>query len=103
MMTCDVKLFADDAKIYVNVRSSMEKWAATWQMKFHPKKCTVMRIGKQHPPFTYNMHDAETGQEIELEQSHMEKDLRVYVDDDLSFSKHIQQCVAKANKIGGMI
>ena len=56
-----------------------------------------MQLRNQHPLFTYLF--AETSQEIELEKSHMEKDLRVYIVDDLSFSKHFQQCVAKANKI----
>ena len=115
IVSCGIKLFADDAKIYRTVNSTedcadlqkdlleMENWAKQWQMKFHPNKCQVMRIGRHHPDYTYVMHDNSTGQPLNLEESEVEKDLGVFVDNRLSFTKHIQQTVSKANKIVGMI
>ena len=115
IVSCGIKLFADDAKIYRTVNSmedcddlqkdllEMENWAKQWQMKFHPNKCQVMRIGRHHPDYTYVMHDNSTGQPLNLEESEVEKDLGVFVDNRLSFTKHIQQTVSKANKIVGMI
>jgi hypothetical protein len=40
---------------------------------------------------------------IDLEQSDGEKDIGVLVDENLSFSKHIQNQVNKANSIMGLI
>jgi hypothetical protein len=40
---------------------------------------------------------------IELEQSDGEKDIGVFVDENLSFNKHIQNQVNKANSIMGLI
>ena len=52
-----VKLFADDSILFKHIKSSydamklqqdltsLEEWEQQWQMKFHPEKCTVMRIG----------------------------------------------------------
>ena len=49
----DVRLFADDALMYIHIRSgkdasalekdlsSLEKWEHEWQMEFHPHKCTA--------------------------------------------------------------
>ena len=43
------------------------------------------------------------GNRIELEQSDGEKDIGVFVDKNLSFNKHIQNQVNKANNIMGLI
>jgi hypothetical protein len=40
---------------------------------------------------------------IELEKSDGEKDIGVFVDENLSFNKHIQNQVNKANSIMGLI
>ena len=51
-----IYLFADDTKIYREIRDpsdteilqedliKLEQWSKKWQMKFNPKKCTAMRI-----------------------------------------------------------
>ncbi len=63
-----VKMFADDTKVYRQVSTvedcealqkdinELENWSNTWQMRFHPQKCKVLRVGKNHPEFTYQMH-----------------------------------------------
>jgi hypothetical protein len=43
------------------------------------------------------------GNRIELEKSDEEKDIGVFVDENLSFNKHIQNQVNKANSIKGLI
>ena len=52
----DARLFTDDCLLYRHVTSSqdqallqedlseLERWEETWQIKFHPDKCTVIRI-----------------------------------------------------------
>ena len=50
----------------------------------------------------YHLYDS-TGKEVELEKSEGEKDIGVLVDDQLTFSRHIQQQANKANSIMGLI
>ena len=52
---------------------SLEKWADDWQINFHPNKCVVLRIGKNHLDFDYKMSDS--GQEVSLQIKQEEKDL----------------------------
>ena len=109
-----VKLFADDTKIYrsvINIADcenlqsdidSLSQWAQKWQMKFHPNKCKVMRLGNSNPEFTYKMR-TEEGDTVALEVSSIEKDLGVHMDNKLAFKDHIAKTVNKANQITGMI
>ena len=102
-------MFADDSKIFSAVRNysdsedfqhdleKIEQWAKKWQLTFNESKCKVMHLGKNNPAFNYNMG------ETELEESNIEKDLGVFIDNKLSFDHHIQQAVNKANKILGLI
>jgi hypothetical protein len=50
----------------------------------------------------YYLNDND-GSKIELEQSDGEKDIELLVDEALSFNKHIQNQVNKANSIMGLI
>ena len=109
-----IRLFADDTKIYRTVTTdsdclslqkdidSIEEWASKWQIKFHPKKCKTMRIGDKYPKYNYTM-TAEDGTIVQLEETVMEKDLGVVVDNKLTFSQHINSTVVKANQVVGMI
>ncbi len=56
IVTSDIKLFADDTKIYrqltepedINMLKldllALENWATNWQVNFNPNKCEVMKI-----------------------------------------------------------
>ena len=106
-----VKMFADDTKLYMPIRSpsdchllqqdlnSAEEWANKWQMRYHPDKCTVLRIGNNHPNFDYSMQEGQSP----LQTSSQEKDLGVNVDDQLKFSYHIEKAVSRANSTLGLI
>jgi len=108
-----LKLFADDTKLYRSVVQReecnklqrdlqvLQDWAIKWQLSFHPMKCTVIRLGKGHPDYTYSMLDNETRTLLEFTQQ--EKDLGITVDKELSFSKHISNICNKANQIAGLI
>ena len=50
----------------------------------------------------YHLYD-NAGNQVHLDQSNGEKDIGVLVDDNISFSKHIQQQINKANNIMGLI
>ena len=112
MVESSTYLFADDTKIFREIREendekmlqadldSLQSWSDTWLLNFHPNKCKVMSVankcvdkGTKHY-YLYN----NDGNRIELEQSDGEKDIGVLVDENLSFNKHIQNQVNKANK-----
>ncbi len=56
LVKSDIKLFADDTKIYRQLTESedinmlkldllaLENWATNWQVNFNPNKCEVMKI-----------------------------------------------------------
>ena len=109
-----IRLFADDTKLYRTVTTDLdclslqqdidklEEWASKWQLKFHTKKCKTMRIGDKYPKYNYTMI-AEDGTIVQLEETVVEKDLGVVVDNKLTFSHHINSIVARANQVVGMI
>ncbi|KAI8493802.1 hypothetical protein Bbelb_281490 [Branchiostoma belcheri] len=112
-VTSQLKLFADDTKMYCPVTQEkhceelqanlhkLEEWSTKWQLCFHPDKCTVLRIGSGHPPYTYTMK-GKSGL-IPLKFTTEEKDLGIIVDRDLSFEKHIAKITAKANQLTGLL
>ena len=108
----EARLFADDCLLYRHVTSSqdqallqedlsaLERWEETWQMKFHPHKCTVIRISankKQILKTNYHIH----GHTLEVVYS--SKYLGVTISEDLTWKKHIDNTVNKANKTLGFI
>ena len=111
-------LFADDTKLYKEIKrevdseklqkdlDSLQKWSDTWLLKFHPNKCKVMTVSskkkREEISNQYHLYD-NLGQETELQTSEGEKDIGVLVDEQLSFSKHMQQQINKANSIMGLI
>ena len=111
---CRVKIFADDTKLYKEIQSESDcsvlqsnieniyEWSRKWQLRFHPDKCHVLRIGCSHPEFCYGMLDSE-GKHRSLEVVTSEKDLGVIVDSDLVFREHVSQIVKKANCTLGII
>ena len=108
------KMFADDTKVYVrsdtqdgakNLQEDidmLQDWSDKWMLKFHPDKCCVLKIGKENDN-KYEMGDVTKGSRITLKETEQEKDLGVVVDNKLSFSNHIAQATAKANRMIGLI
>lgn len=115
VVDCGIRLFADDTKAFKQIHTtddckklqhninSLQDWAEKWNMKFHPEKCKILRIGKDHPTFQYTMKSNTSNELIPLITSEVEKDLGIYIDDKLSFNIHIQQAIAKANRLLGVI
>ncbi|MCG8078457.1 MAG: reverse transcriptase family protein, partial [Candidatus Thiodiazotropha taylori] len=108
----DARLFADDCLLFRHINNSqdsallqqdlsaLEKWEDTWQMKFHPVKCQVIRINpnrRQIIPTNYQLH----GHTLEVVNS--SKYLGVTISEDLSWKKHIDSTASKANKTLGFV
>ena len=112
-VTNHIKLFANDSKLWAPVKTiedcealqnditQLHEWADTWQLNFNEKKCTVLRVGKNSPSYTYTMTN-HTGQTVKLEET-CEKDLGVWIDNELSFKHHTASASKKANSILGLI
>ena len=106
-------LFADDTKLYCQINSvtdcqdlqsdldNLQAWADKWQMRFHPQKCKVMRIGTNHPEFEYTMTENQVTTVLEMSQ--VEKDLGVLVDNKLTFQQHVNSIANRGNQMLGII
>ena len=109
VVTNEVYMFADDTKIFSLVNNDadaeslqddireLERWSNDWLLKFNASKCKVLHLGKTKSTYQYQMDSTI------LEESGCEKDLGVHVDNELSFSQHIDIVVKKANRVMGLI
>ncbi len=80
----------------------MYNWTNESLLKFHPQKCKQMRISTKNNPleaFTYTMGPEHTI----LQLTDSEKDIGVTIDSRLSFEKHINEKINKANSTLGII
>jgi hypothetical protein len=111
-------LFADDTKVYArsddaSSRKTLQddldrlcQWSADWQLKFHPEKCSVLKVGNSGDSTAYTMTSRNAQDEertVQLKVSEMERDLGVLVDKDLCFKSHVAQATTKATKVIGII
>ena len=112
----DVFLFADDTKIFREIKDDSDaniiqsdlnelfKWSETWLLKFHPDKCKVLPVlnkNKQYVENKYKMRKYEGGFTT-LENVDSENDIGVTIDRHLNFGKHIQTQINKVNQIVGL-
>ena len=110
-ITSTAKLFADDTKIYRQINkvedsiallsdlTALDLWADRWQVKFNPSKCEVEGI-------THNKDKSTTQYQVsstELRNLSSYKDLGVIMANDLTWTKHVNETVHKANKVLGLL
>ena len=113
---CRVYKFADDTKMVVRLKKenivsknyvdnrfgqkNVDKlvgWSDRWDMQFNASKCKVLHLGSNNPKFGYSMSG------VWLEPSNVEKDLGIFIDDKLKFSKQVLEARNKANRMLGFI
>ena len=110
-LSASTRLFADDTAVY-KVRNSsddssdlqndlrlLEDWERTWEMSFHPAKCTTLPVTRKTKPFSseYQLH----GHTLETAKS--VKYLGVTLQDNLKWDLHINNTCNKANKSLGFL
>ena len=107
-----IVLFADDTKLYKSIDfpgakndlqadlNSLHKWSLNWGMEFNKSKCQVLHVSKRKYSQTFPQYELDGHR---LECLPQVKDLGVIVSSDLTWSKHIEVIVAKANKTLGLI
>ena len=115
--TCQVRLFADDTKIYTSSDleegtkalqkdlDSLQLWSDNWLLRFHPEKCQVLKLGYRKSEANYYMRGTRDGEDynVMLQESEVERDLGVFIDNNLSFKQQVGKTTAKANQIVGII
>ena len=93
-------LFADDLKIFTVASleriqddlDSINSWSLSNGLKFHPAKCKIL-------PFNYSLSDELILGEVVLPTVDSVQDLGLLVCKSLSWNNHIQDKLAKCNKI----
>ena len=114
IINCTVKLFADDTKLYSEIKNPSDEvslqdnifessnWTNKWQLMFNTKKCKHKHMGEKQQSETYYIKD-NSNKISEISQVVNEKDLGVIFDKNLNFSDHIQTKVNLANRNLGII
>ena len=104
-----VKMFADDAKMYLRVIDDTDvarlqqavdaliNWANTWQLSVSVNKCCILNIGKVICDTSIDING------VVLPVVHNTRDLGVVMTSDLSPSLHVNEIVAKGHKRAALI
>ena len=112
-----VKMFADDTKLFTRVDvpnnhetmqndlDELMQWSNKWQLKFHPEKCCVLKLGRERETeYFMNIKDKDGNRiKVKLKEVQAEKDLGVTIDKVLSFKRHVELATSKANRVIGVI
>ena len=102
-----VRLFADDTIIYMTISNGngtdatalqqeldkLAKWVETWQLEFHPQKCSVLHITRSRNP-KYKQHTLHGRILVKQDNS---KYLGVVINKTLFWNNHINDVTKKAN------
>ena len=108
------KLFADDTKKIAKVKNqedcismqndinTMVEWSKTWLMSLNDSKCKIMHLGKMNPNNEYQITST-TDTQTTMSTTKCEKDLGVFISDDLKWQQHVNYACNKANRTMGML
>jgi hypothetical protein len=78
-------------------------WTTKWKMAFNCSKCKIMHVGRNNPSFDYQMTDTVNDNVHTLECSTEERDLGIFVTENLKWSTHCHIASAKGNKALGIL
>ena len=110
----DIKMFADDAKVFRGIKDTsdtqvlqedldtLSRWSEDWLLQFNPSKCKVMHVGRSNQHHDYTMKQPD-GTDEKLETSRLERDLGVQVADTLKATTHCQIAARKASAALGQL
>jgi len=103
----EIKMFADDTKIWCKINTvkdaeslqadlnDLTEWSRRWQMAFNSDKCKVMHIGHRQDTKYYMSN--------QLKEIQEERDLGVSVTSDLKSAMQCKKSAGKARGIIGMV
>jgi ribonuclease P/MRP protein subunit RPP40 len=108
------KLYADDNKIIAILKEEsdtnrlqqdiahLQAWCKTWCAKLNEAKCKIMHIGRQNAEQSYTI-PLENDNTYTLRTTDCEKDLGIYISNDLKWSRQCMYAANKANFILGTL
>jgi hypothetical protein len=108
----NMKMFADDTKLWTQIRTqddsltlqhdldTLSAWSDKWLLKFNPEKCKLMHIGHKIDT-KYFMEEG--GRRVEIQAVTEEKDLGVYFTNNLRPNKQCLKSAAKARSVLAMV
>jgi len=111
MTECNVRMFANDTKIYsviwnfddhLKLQSDVDRllrWSHLWLLRFNIAKC---RIGNS-VSFSYSMLDGTTNLPLEITEVQEERDLGVWCSKDLKPSLQCRKAAVKAMQVLGLL
>jgi hypothetical protein len=112
-----LKLFADDSKLVsvikceedlVRLQQDLDKiseWAIKWKMSFNHKKCKFMRLGNTEMA----RQDLRLVMKVDINEAHVldesseERDLGVYLQNNLKWDENVARACTKANNSLGVL
>jgi len=108
---CQCKLYADDLKIYSEIKTQQDedllqgsldaltKWSRDWQLTISTKKCAILNIHrKPTAPSRDYTHDI-----MYNSNPYRSQNLGITVDSDLKFTLHINNISARAHSRDNLI
>ena len=107
-------MFADDTKIWQRITNQVDsdmlqddldklvEWSRYWLLKFNSEKCKVMHINHCFET-SYKIGGEEEGKEQVLEVVKEEKDLGIWISDDLNSDRQCCNAVARTDTILRMV
>ena len=102
IINSDISMFADDTKIYNNIKDDTDKWelqedlnnlhswSEKWLLRFNAKKCKRMHLGHNNSGANYHLND------VPLEETKEEKDLGVIFTQDCKPSRQCAKAAIRA-------
>ena len=111
LLKLKIRLFADDCILYRRIKNqndctilhddlnSLTEWEKKWGMAFHPEKCSATRVSRSRNPISSNY--SLKGHTLEMEDS--TSYLGVELQSNMSWNKHMDQTVKKANSTVGFL
>ena len=107
-VSCKIKLFADDTKIWNTIKTQsdsqslqsdldlLSKWSDEWLLRFNIDKCHVMYIDRKSKVKYYLEKDNKCW---EVAESEVERDLGIWVSNDLKWETQCKKAVAQAMSV----
>jgi len=82
---------------WIQYFDNLVEWSNKWQLVFNKAKCKSLHLGSSNQRLTYQMNSQL------LEESRNERDLGVYIEEELKFHGYASKTVAKASHLLGLI
>jgi hypothetical protein len=114
-ITSFLYMYADDTKLFRESstdvsRAELQKdlgvlneWTEKWQLRFNVGKCKVMYFGGPRNVKTEYRMEQSNRNTTTLQETVVEKDLGIWMTNDLKPHNHVAHAVSRANQILGLI